>query len=127
MACQKKAAHSWQPTENSFAELVKLVKDHHPLKLSNASISTHAITSRQVYWRTCSSTEETLRVLPLWRFSGQYVTRQACLWLYNHRLQCKLLAEDNLTFDTALKIAKAIETVERDSRGCRILHQNLHT
>ena len=30
----------------------------------------------------------------------------------DHRLQCKLLAEDNLTFDTALKIAKAIETAE---------------
>ena len=36
-----------KPTEKSFEELMKLVKDHHhPLKLSNASISTHAIASR---------------------------------------------------------------------------------
>ena len=44
---------------------------------------------------------------------------------YNdHCLQCKLLSEDNLTFDTALKIAKAIETAEQDSQG---MHQNLYT
>ena len=35
----------------------------------------------------------------------------------DHRLQCKLLAEESLTFDKALKIAKAVETAERDSRG----------
>ena len=35
----------------------------------------------------------------------------------DHRLQCKLLAKENLTFDAALKIAKAVETAERDFRG----------
>ena len=35
----------------------------------------------------------------------------------DHRLQCKLLAEDNLTFHKALKIAQEVETAERDSRG----------
>ena len=35
----------------------------------------------------------------------------------DHTLQYKLLAEENLTFDKALKIAKAVETAERDSRG----------
>ena len=35
----------------------------------------------------------------------------------DYRLQCKLLAEESLTFDKALKIAKAVETAERDSQG----------
>ena len=32
-------------------------------------------------------------------------------------LQCKVLAEEKLTFDKAIKIAKAVETTERDSHG----------
>ena len=39
----------------------------------------------------------------------------------DHRLQYKLLAEENLTFDKALKFAKAVETAERDSRGMQTL------
>ena len=37
----------------------------------------------------------------------------------DHRLQCKLLSEENLTFDKALKIAKAVETAERDAHGMK--------
>ena len=33
-----------------------------------------------------------------------------------HRLQCKLLAETDLTFEKAFKIAKAAETAEKEAR-----------
>ena len=32
------------------------------------------------------------------------------------RLQCKLLAEKNLTYDQALTIAKALETAEKEAK-----------
>jgi len=40
----------------------------------------------------------------------------------DQRLQCKLLAEADLKFDTAIKIAKAMETAEKDTKGLQGSH-----
>ena len=45
----------------------------------------------------------------------------------DHRLQCNLLAEENLTFDIALKTAKVVETAERDLRGMQDPSSKGHT
>ena len=35
----------------------------------------------------------------------------------DHRLQCKLLTEADLSFDKAFKIAKAMEAAEKEAKG----------
>ena len=105
-----------KPTEKRFEELVKLVKDHHQPPPSEIVQCFNFHTHNRKQGESIGEFVAQLRKLSEYcRFGDSLDSmlrdRLVC-GCNDHRLQCKLLAEDNLTFDTALKIAKAIETAE---------------
>ena len=67
------------------------------MTLSCSYASFQSIVSLKIPWRTCSG------------------DRLVC-GCKDHRLQCKLLAEADLSFDKAFKIAKAMEAAEKEAK-----------
>ena len=110
-----------KPTEKSFEQLAKLVKDHHQPPPSEIvqRFNFHMRTRKQ--GESIGEFVAQLRKLSEHCRFGESLPdmlrdRLVC-GCNDHRLQCKLLSEESLSFDKALKIAKAVETAERDSRG----------
>ena len=110
-----------KPTEKDFDQLVKLVTNHHqPLPSIIVQHFSFLMRTREL----CETFGEF--VVQLSKLSEHYglgdslpsmLRDRLVCGCSDHTLQYKLLAEENLTFDKALKIAKAVETAERDSRG----------
>ena len=110
-----------KPTEKSFAALVKLVQDHHQPPPSK-------IVQRFKFHTRVQKPEETVGqfIAELRKLSEHCVfgdtlddmlrDRLVC-GCKDSRLQCKLLAEPDLTFEKAFKQATAMEAAERDSKG----------
>ena len=87
-------------TEKSFSELVKLVLDHHQSRLPRSQFIAE-LRKLSEYCEFGNTLDDMLR------------NRLVC-GCKDSRLQCKLLAESDLTFEKAFK---AMECAERDSKG----------
>lgn len=107
-------------TDRTFAELVKLVKDHHQPPPSS-------IVARKDFHTRVRKPEESysefladLRKLSEHCDFGNTLNRMLLDRLVcgcnDSRLQCKLLAETSLTFDKAYKLALAMETAQRGAK-----------
>ena len=109
-----------KPTDKTYAELVKLVKDHnHPPPSS--------IVARKDFHSRVRKPDESfseylahLRKLSEHCDFGDTLNRMLLDRLVcgcnDGRLQCKLLAETDLTFDKAYKLALAMETAQRGAK-----------
>ena len=110
-----------KPTEKIFDEIVTLVKDHHQPRPSTIVQRFNFHTRTQKPNETISDFVAQLRKLSEYCEFGDTLEdmlrdRLVC-GCKDHRLQCKLLAEADLSFDKALKIAKAVEAAEKEAKG----------
>ena len=125
MRCINIPAHqesgiSTKLTEKTFAELVTLVKDHHqPAPSAIVQRKNFHICIRKQGEPLSNFTADLRKLSEHCKFGDSFKDM-----LHDHlvcgcndkRLQCKLLAEKDLTFDTALELAKAYETTEREAK-----------
>ena len=122
-----------KPTDKSFTEIVALVRDHHQPRPSTIVQHFNFHTQTQKPGEKISEFVAQLRKLSEHCEFGETLEdmhrdRLVC-GCRDHRLQCKLLAESDLNFEKAFKIAKAAETAEKEARD---LHetpaaQTVHT
>ena len=120
-------------TDKSFTEIVALVRDHHQPRPSTIVQRFNFHTRTQKPGEKISEFVAQLRKLSEHCEFGETLEdmlrdRLVC-GCRDHRLQCKLLAESDLNFEKAFKIAKAAETAEKEARD---LHetpaaQTVHT
>ena len=113
-----------KPTEESFTDIVSLVKAYHQPRPSTIVQRFHFYTRIQKPSESVSEFVAQLRKLSEYFEFGDTLQdmlrdRLVC-GCKDQRLQCKLLAEPELTFDKAFKIVKAMEAAEkRDKRLAR--------
>ena len=109
-----------KPTDKSFTQIVELVRDHHQPRPSIIVQRFNFHTRSQKPGEKISEFVAQLRKLSEHCSFGEGLQdmlrdRLVC-GCKDHRLQCKLLAETDLTFEKAFKIAKAAETAEKEAR-----------
>ena len=109
-----------KPTDKSFTQIVELVRDHHQPRPSTIVQRFNFHTRSQKPGEKISEFVAQLRKLSEHCSFGEGLQdmlrdRLVC-GCKDHRLQCKLLAETDLTFEKAFKIAKAAETAEKEAR-----------
>lgn len=109
-----------KPTDKSFTEIVALVKDHHQPRPSTIVQRFNFHTRTQKPGESISVFVAQLRKLSEFcdfkdTLEDMLRDRLVC-GCKDKRLQCKLLAEKDLTFTQALSIAKATETAEKEAR-----------
>ena len=109
-----------KPTDKSFTEIVSLVKDHHQPRPSTIVQRYNFHTRNQKAGESISEYVAQLRKLSEFcdfkdTLADMLRDRLVCGCRYR-RLQCKLLAEKDLTFDQALAIAKALETAKKETK-----------
>ena len=107
-----------KPTDKSFTEIVSLVKDHHQPRPSTIVQCYNFHTHNQKAGESISEYVAQLRKLSEFcdfkdTLADMLRDRLVC-GCRDRRLQCKLLAEKDMTFDQALAIAKALETAEKE-------------
>ena len=118
-----------KPTEKTYAQLIKLVKDHHVPK------SPAIVARKEFHMRTrrpdksISEFVANLRKLTENCDFGDTLNKMLLDRLLcgcnDRRLQCKLLAEgDDLTFEKALTLAKEWEAAER---GTKVIYKSAAT
>ena len=109
-----------KPTDKSFSELVVLVKDHHQSCPSTIIQRFNFHMQTQKPGETISDFVAQMRKLSEYcefgdSLESMLLDRLVC-GCKDHRLQCKLLAESELSFEKAFKIAKAMEAAEKESK-----------
>ena len=109
-----------KPTDKSFTDIVSLVKDHHQPRPSTIVQHYNFHTRNQKAGESISEYVAQLRKLSEFcdfndTLADMLRDRLVC-GCRDRRLQCKLLAEKDLTFDQALTIAKALETAEKETK-----------
>ena len=109
-----------KPTEESFTDIVSLVKAHHQPHPSTIVQRFHFQTRIQKPSESVSKFVAQLRKLSEYCEFGDTLQdmlrdRLVC-GCKDQRLQCKLLAEPEMTFDKAFKIAKAMEAAEKETK-----------
>ena len=115
-----------KPTDKTFAQLVELVRDHHQPPPS-------FIVQRYNFHTRVQRTDEGIaefvaqlrKLSEHCRFGGtldDMLRDRIVCGCRDKRLQCKLLAEPELTFAKAFATAKAMETAEREAKE---LHADL--
>ena len=109
-----------KPTDKTFTEIVALVKDHHQPRPSTIVQRYNFHTRNQKAGESISEYVAQLRKLSEFcefndTLADMLRDRLVC-GCKDKRLQCKLLAEKNLTYDQALTIAKALETAEKEAK-----------
>ena len=109
-----------KPTDKSFTQIVELVRDHHQPRPSTIVQRFNFHTRSQKPGEKISEFVAQLRKLSEHCSFGEGLQdmlrdRLVC-GCKDYRLQCKLLAETDLTFEKAFKIAKAAETAEKEAR-----------
>jgi len=109
-----------KPTDKTFAEIVTLVRDHHQPRPSTIVQRFNFHTRTQKPGEKISEFVAQLRKLSEHCEFGETLEdmlrdRLVC-GCRDQRLQCKLLAEPDLNFEKAFKIAKAMETAEREAK-----------
>ena len=109
-----------KPTDKAFAEIVALVRDHHQPRPSTIVQRFNFHTRIQKPGEKITEFVAQLRKLSEHCAFGGALKDMLCDRLVcgckDHRLQCKLLAETDLTFEKPFKIAKAAETAEKEAR-----------
>ena len=118
-----------KPTEKTYAELVKLVQDHHVPKPPTLVARKEFHTRTRRPDESISEFVATLRKLTENCDFGDTLNKMLLDRLLcgcnDRRLQCKLLAEgDGLTFDKALTLAKTWEAAER---GTKVIQEGAAT
>ena len=109
-----------KPTTKTYTELVKLVKDHHQPPPSEIVQRFHFNSRIQKADESVGDFVAQLRRLSEHCNYGNTLElmlrdRLVC-GCKDRRLQCKLLAEPDLTFKKAFKLAAAMESAERDAK-----------
>jgi hypothetical protein len=112
--------HPHKPTDKSYDEIVKSVKDHHEPQPSEIVQRFNFNTRVQKEGETVSEfIAELRRLSEHCKFEGTLDTmlrdRLVC-GITDKRFQQKLLAEKDLTFKKAFDLAQAIEAAERNSK-----------
>ena len=109
-----------KPTDKTFSQIVSLVQDHHQPRPSTIIQRYNFHTCNQKTGESISEYVAQLRKLSEYcdfkdTLADMLRDRLVC-GCRDKRLQCKLLAEKDLTFDQALTIAKAVETAEKEAK-----------
>ena len=109
-----------KPTEKTFAELVKIVKNHHQPPPSTIVQRFYFNTRIEEMEETVSEFVAGLRRLSEYcqfaaTLDDMLKDRLVC-GIWDRRLQQRLLAETDLTFQRALDISQAIKAAERNAR-----------
>ena len=109
-----------KPTDKNYAEIVAVVKAHHQPRPSTIVQRFHFHTRTQKPSESVGDFITQLRKLSEYCEFGDTLQdmlrdRLVC-GCRDQRLQCKLLAEPDLTFDKAFKIAKAMEAAEKEAK-----------
>ena len=109
-----------KPTDKAYAEIVDVVKAHHQPRPSTIVQRFHFHTRTQKPGESVGDFIAQLRKLSEYCEFGNTLQdmlrdRLVC-GCKDQRLQCKLLAEPELTFDKAFKIAKAMEAAEKEAK-----------
>ena len=109
-----------KPTDKNFSEIVALVRDHHQPRPSTIVQRFNFHTRIQKSGETISEFVAELRKLSEYcefqdTLEDMLRDRLVC-GCRDQRLQCRLLAEADLTFTKAFKIAKAMETAEKETK-----------
>jgi len=109
-----------KPTDKTFSQIVLLVQDHHQPHPSNIIQRYNFHTCNQKAGESISEYVVQPRKLSEYcDFKDTLADMLSdCLvcGCKDKHLQCKLLAEKDLTFDQALTIAKAMETAKKGSK-----------
>ena len=108
------------PTDKTFSQIVTLVPDHHQSRPSTIVQRFNFHTRIQKSGESISEYVAQLRKLSEYCEFGDtledMLLNDVVCGCRDQRLQCKLLAEADLTFEKAFKIAKAMETAEKEAR-----------
>ena len=109
-----------KPTEKTFSDLVTLVKDHYQPRPSTIVQRFNFHMRTQKPGETISDFVAQLRKISEYCEFGDALQdmlrdRLVC-GCKDQRLQCKLLAESELSFEKAFKIAKAMEAAEKEAK-----------
>ena len=109
-----------KPTNKTFAELMALVKAHHQPRPSTIMQRFHFHTQTQKPSESVGDIIAQLQKLSGYCEFGdtlQHIFHDQLVCECKHqRLQYKLLAEPDLTFDKAFKVSKVIEATEKEAR-----------
>ena len=119
-----------KPTDKTFAQLVALVKDHHEPPPSAIVQRKNFNTRVRKAGESISEFIANLRKLSEHCNYGDVLNdmlrdRLVC-GCKDRRLQSKLLSETDLTFDKALKLAKAYETAQREANDLQTEPTHIH-
>ena len=121
-----------KPTDKAYVEIVEVVKAHHQPRPSTIVQRFYFHTRTQKPGESVGDFIAQLRKLS--EYCGFRDTLQDMLrdrlvcGCKDQRLQCKLLAEPDLTFDKAFKLAKAMEAAEKEAKDLQeipssVVHQ----
>ena len=109
-----------EPTEKTFEQLVTLMKDHYFPKPS-VTMQRFAFnsTSRKQGESVANFVADLRRLSEYCKFGKSLAAmlhdRLIC-GIYNDRMQCRLLAESNLSFEKAYELAQTMETADHDAK-----------